>query len=282
MKRFALSLILAAMVSSSWGAAPQETGKAAGSDSAPSAMISREASRSATKGAEDRFTGNVRVISLFPANAPAKATGGQVSFDAGARTAWHTHPMGQTLIVTAGAGRVQFWGGPIQEIKPGDVVWIPPGQKHWHGAAPTTPMTHISVQEQVDGKTSEWFEKVTDEQYGVVASAPAAAPASNKNSRAQQLFGEFAPKFAQLTDDVLYADVWERPGLSKRDRSLITVSALVALYRQDQLRSHLGLANRNGLTREELSEAITHLAFYAGWPNSVMAATLAKEVLPAK
>lgn len=282
MKRFALSLILAAMVSSSWGAAPQETGKAAGSDSAPSAMISREASRTATKGAEDRFTGNVRVISLFPANAPAKATGGQVSFDAGARTAWHTHPMGQTLIVTAGAGRVQFWGGPIQEIKPGDVVWIPPGQKHWHGAAPTTPMTHISVQEQVDGKTSEWFEKVTDEQYGVVASAPAAAPASNKNSRAQQLFGEFAPKFAQLTDDVLYADVWERPGLSKRDRSLITVSALVALYRQDQLRSHLGLANRNGLTREELSEAITHLAFYAGWPNSVMAATLAKEVLPAK
>ena len=282
MKRFALSLILAAMVSSSWGAAPQETGKAAGSDSAPSAMISREASRTATKGAEDRFTGNVRVISLFPANAPAKATGGQVSFDAGARTAWHTHPMGQTLIVTAGAGRVQFWGGPIQEIKPGDVVWIPPGQKHWHGAAPTTPMTHISVQEQVDGKTSEWFEKVTDEQYGVVASAPAAAPASNKNSRAQQLFGEFAPKFAQLTDDVLYADVWERPGLSKRDRSLITVSALVALYRQDQLRSHLGLVNRNGLTREELSEAITHLAFYAGWPNSVMAATLAKEVLPAK
>ena len=282
MKRFALSLILAAMVSSSWGAAPQETGKAAGSDSAPSAMISREASRTATKGAEDRFTGNVRVISLFPANAPAKATGGQVSFDAGARTAWHTHPMGQTLIVTTGAGRVQFWGGPIQEIKPGDVVWIPPGQKHWHGAAPTTPMTHISVQEQVDGKTSEWFEKVTDEQYGVVASAPAAAPASNKNSRAQQLFGEFAPKFAQLTDDVLYADVWERPGLSKRDRSLITVSALVALYRQDQLRSHLALANRNGLTREELSEAITHLAFYAGWPNSVMAATLAKEVLPAK
>ncbi len=116
----------------------------------------------------------------------------------------------------------------------------------------------------------------------MVASAPAAAPASNKNSRAQQLFGEFAPKFAQLTDDVLYADVWERPGLSKRDRSLITVSALVALYRQDQLRSHLALANRNGLTREELSEAITHLAFYAGWPNSVMAATLAKEVLPAK
>lgn len=282
MKRFALSLILATMVSSSWGAAPQEAEKTVNADSAPSAVISREASRTAIRGTEDRFTGNVRIVSLFPANAPAKASGGQVTFDAGARTAWHTHPMGQTLVVTAGTGRVQFWGGPIQEIKPGDVVSIPPGQKHWHGAAPTTPMTHISVQEQLDGKTSDWFEKVTDEQYGVVASAAVAAPAPNKNSRAQQLFGEFAPKLAQLTDDVLYADVWERPGLSKRDRSLITVSALVALYRQDQLRSHLGLANRNGLTREELSEAITHLAFYAGWPNSVMAATLAKEVLPAK
>ena len=147
-------------------------------------MISREASRTAIRGTEDRFTGNVRIVSLFPANAPAKASGGQVTFDAGARTAWHTHPMGQTLVVTAGTGRVQFWGGPIQEIKPGDVVSIPPGQKHWHGAAPTTPMTHISVQEQLDGKTSDWFEKVTDEQYGVVASAAVAAPAPNKNSRA--------------------------------------------------------------------------------------------------
>ena len=245
-------------------------------------QIYRVGSRPSAKGPADRFTGAMRMDPLFSATAPGRTSAALVTFEPGARTAWHTHPLGQTLIVTFGCGRVQSWGGPVQEIRPGDVVWIPPGQKHWHGAAPTTPMTHISVQEQVDGKTSEWFEKVTDEQYGVVASAPAAAPASNKNSRAQQLFGEFAPKFAQLTDDVLYADVWERPGLSKRDRSLITVSALVALYRQDQLRSHLGLANRNGLTREELSEAITHLAFYAGWPNSVMAATLAKEVLPAK
>ena len=276
MKKLTLSLVMAAMVASAWGASPQD------STPVPSANISHEADRTASKGSGDRFTGNARIVPLFPANAPAKATGGQVTFDAGARTAWHTHPLGQTLIVTAGTGRVQFWGGPIQEIKTGDVVWIPPGQKHWHGAAPTTPMTHISVQEQVDGKTSDWFEKVTDEQYGAVTPAPVAAPTPNKNSRAQQLFGEFAPKFAQLTDDVLYADVWERPGLSKRDRSLITVSALIALYRQDQLRSHLALANRNGLTREELAEAITHLAFYTGWPNSVMAATLAKEVLPPK
>jgi 4-carboxymuconolactone decarboxylase len=185
--------------------------------------------------------------------------------------------MGQTLIVTSGTGRVQFWGGSIQEIKPGDVVWIPPGQKHWHGASPASPMTHISVQEQLEGQTAEWFEKVTDEQYGVLAAA--APPTPKKNSRAQQLYGDIAPKFAELTDNVLYADVWERPGLSKRDRSLITVSALIAMNRPDQLRSHIGLARQNGLTTEELAEAITHLAFYAGWPSSVSAATIAKEVL---
>jgi 4-carboxymuconolactone decarboxylase len=106
-------------------------------------------------------------------------------------------------------------------------------------------------------------------------------PAPDKNSRAQQLFGEIAPKFAELTDKVLYADVWERPGLSKRDRSLITVSALIALNRPDQLRSHLDWP-QNGLTREELAEAITHLAFYSGWPSSVSAATIAKEVLQPK
>ena len=277
MKTLALPLILMSLSTSSWGAPPQTSA----STGAVSASISQEASRAVSKGPEDRFTGNVRVAYLFPANAPAKATGGQVIFDAGARTAWHAHPVGQTLIVTAGAGRVQFWGGPIQEIRPGDVVWIPPGQKHWHGAAPATPMTHIAIQEQVDGQTAEWFEKVTDEQYGIVTDA-SAQPAPNKNSRAQQLFGEIAPKFAELTDHILYADVWERHGLSKRDRSLITVSALIAMNRPDQLRSHLGLAATNGLTREELAEAITHLAFYSGWPSSVTAATIAKEVLAPK
>lgn len=277
MKKFALPLILTVIATSLWAAPPQDIGSPASPSAVPSASIAREASRAASKGPEDRFTGNVRIVYLFPANAPARATGGQVTFDAGARTAWHAHPVGQTLIVTAGTGRVRFWGGPIQEIKTGDVVWIPPRQKHWHGASPGSPMTHMSVQEQLDGTTAEWFEKVTDEQYGVAASVT--PPAPNKNSRAQQLFGEIAPKFAELTDKVLYADVWERPGLSKRDRSLITVSALIALNRPDQLRSHLGLARQNGLTTEELSEAITHLAFYSGWPSSVSAATIAKEVL---
>lgn len=242
-----------------------------------SANISREASRSVTKGTDDRFTGNTRIVSLFAAKAPSRVTGGQVTFEPGARTAWHSHPLGQTLIVTAGTGRIQFLGGAIQEIRTGDVVSIPPATKHWHGASPGSSMTHIAIQEQVDGNTAEWFEKVTDEQYGIAAATT--PPAPDKNSRAQQLFGEIAPKFAELTDKVFYADVWERPGLSKRDRSLITVSALIALNRPDQLRSHLGLASQNGLTREELAEAITHLAFYSGWPSSVSAASIAKEVL---
>ncbi len=280
MKKFALTLLLNALAISLWAAPPQDIGSPASSSAVPLASISREASRATSQGTEDRFTGKVRIVSLFPANAPARATGGQVTFDAGARTAWHAHPVGQTLIVTAGTGRVRFWGGPIQEIKTGDVVWIPPGQKHWHGASPGSPMTHIAVQEQRDGKTAEWFEKVTDEQYGL--SAPTAPPVANKNSRAQQLFGEIAPKFAELTDEVLYADIWERQGLSKRDRSLITVSALIAMNRPDQLRSHIGLARQNGLTTEELAEAITHLAFYAGWPSSVTAATIAKDVLVPK
>ena len=98
--------------------------------------------------------------------APARAAGNAVTFEPGARTAWHTHPLGQTLIVTAGAGRVQRWGGPIEEIRPGDVVWFEPGEKHWHGAAPTTAMTHIAIQEALDGKAVDWMEHVSDEQYG--------------------------------------------------------------------------------------------------------------------
>ena len=101
----------------------------------------------------------------------ARAAGNTVTFEPGARTAWHTHPLGQTLIVIAGCGRVQRWGEPIEEIRPGDVVWFPPGEKHWHGAAPTTALTHIAIQEQLDGKAVEWMEKVTDEQYQAPTSA---------------------------------------------------------------------------------------------------------------
>jgi quercetin dioxygenase-like cupin family protein len=128
--------------------------------------IKRIGSQPSSQGPADWFTGTVRIDPLFQANAPARAMGASVTFEPGARTAWHTHPLGQTLIVTAGCGRAQRWEGPIEEIRPGDVVWIPPGEKHWHGAAPTTAMTHLAIQEQLDGKAVDWMEKVSDEQYG--------------------------------------------------------------------------------------------------------------------
>jgi quercetin dioxygenase-like cupin family protein len=127
--------------------------------------IKRNGSRPSQKGPEDWFTGMVRIDPLFQAAAPARASAAQVTFEPGARTAWHTHPLGQTLIVTAGLGWVQREGGAVEEIRPGDVVWFPPGLRHWHGASPTTAMTHIAIQESLDGKVVDWMEKVSDEQY---------------------------------------------------------------------------------------------------------------------
>ncbi|MBK0678702.1 cupin domain-containing protein [Klebsiella oxytoca] len=123
-------------------------------------------------GPEQNFTGSVFVDSRFKATAPARVGGGVVTFAPGARTAWHTHPLGQTLIVTAGVGRVQKWGDAVQEIRPGDLVWIPPGVKHWHGASPTMGMSHIAISESLDGKSVDWMEKVSDEQYGVLGISP--------------------------------------------------------------------------------------------------------------
>lgn len=128
--------------------------------------VTRVGSQPSTPGPEQYFTGAVRVDSRFQAPAPARLGGGVVTFEPGAHTAWHTHPLGQTLIVTAGAGRVQKWGDAIQEIRPGDVVWIPPGIKHWHGASPTMSMSHIALSESLDGKSVDWMEKVSQEQYG--------------------------------------------------------------------------------------------------------------------
>jgi len=127
--------------------------------------IKRVGSQPSIKGPADWFTGTVRIDPLFQAPDPARAAGASVTFEPGARTAWHTHPLGQTLIVTAGCGRVQRWGGPIEEIHMGDVVWFPPGVKHWHGAAATTALTHLAIQEYLNGKAVDWMEKVSDEQY---------------------------------------------------------------------------------------------------------------------
>ena len=127
--------------------------------------INRCGTRPSTKGSAEYFTGAVRVDPLLETAEPARARGAVVTFEPGARTAWHTHPLGQTLIVTSGFGRVQKWGGPIEEIRPGDVVWFEAEEKHWHGASPTVAMTHIAIQEALNGKVVEWLEKVSDEQY---------------------------------------------------------------------------------------------------------------------
>jgi|TARA_A100001391_G_scaffold63912_1_gene39896 quercetin dioxygenase-like cupin family protein len=128
--------------------------------------IIRAGSTASGKGPGDWFTGAVRIDPLFNRFDSERVQGAAVTFEPGARTAWHTHPLGQTLVVTSGAGRVQRWDGPIEEIRPGDVVWFAPGEKHWHGAAPDTAMTHIAVQEVQDGRAVDWLEKVSDDQYG--------------------------------------------------------------------------------------------------------------------
>jgi hypothetical protein len=236
----------------------------------------------------EHFTGTARVEGAFSATAPSRISFASVTFEPGARTAWHTHPLGQTLVVTSGVGHVQADGGPIEEIRTGDVAHIPANIRHWHGASPRTAMTHIAIIELLNGERVEWMEHVTDEEY-LDGAASEVQPASSVTdgeaaeqqgvSRAQQLLGDIARAFADLTDDVLYGRVWERPELSKRDRSLVTISALIAMNRPDQLRSHIALGRTNGLSPTEVSEAITHLAFYAGWPNAVTAVGVVREVL---
>jgi quercetin dioxygenase-like cupin family protein len=127
--------------------------------------IKKSGSQPSAKGPAEWFTGAVRIDPLFQAPDPARAVGASVTFEPGARTAWHTHPLGQTLIVTAGSGLAQSWGGPIEAIRPGDVIWFAPGEKHWHGASAVTAMTHIAIQERLDGKAVDWLEQVSDEQY---------------------------------------------------------------------------------------------------------------------
>jgi 4-carboxymuconolactone decarboxylase len=254
----------------------------AGAGTCQDITIAPSASQAPRPGPAENFTGAAQVEWSFSADEPARLSGGLVSFEPGARTAWHTHPLGQTLIVTEGVGRVQQRGGPIREIKKGDIVRIPPGVPHWHGASPEAAMSHLAIGERLDGKSVEWMEPVSDADFNAPLPDQPASKADAGPSRARQLFGELAPKLAELTDEVLYADVWERPGLSKRDRSLVTVAALVAMNRPDQLRSHLALARENGVTQEELVEIITHLAFYAGWPNAVTSIGVAKEVFENK
>lgn len=149
------------LVAGVWDAQPRQSG----GKTMQSITITRSGSQPASRGSAEYFTGSVRIEPLFSVAEPSRMSGARVTFEPGARTAWHAHPLGQTLIVTAGTGWVQQWGGAVQEMREGDVVRIPPGVKHWHGATATTPVTHIALQEQLEGKVVEWMEKVSDEQY---------------------------------------------------------------------------------------------------------------------
>jgi quercetin dioxygenase-like cupin family protein len=166
----ALSFFLLASASAHATEAPASSGSgghpAVSNEDSQTITITRSDSRPSSKGSAQYFTGAVRIDPLFQAKDPSHTSGAYVTFGPGARSAWHTHPLGQTLIVTAGTGWVQQEGGKKQEIKPGDVIWIPPGVKHWHSTTATDGMAHIAIQEQVDGRNVDWMEKVSDEQYG--------------------------------------------------------------------------------------------------------------------
>lgn len=161
MRSHAASALIALSATGLSASVVAETSQAVGA----SLAITRAGSTPSLTGAPENFSGRVRIDMLHSPEAPWRSSSASVSFEPGARTVWHTHPVGQTLIVTAGAGLVQRWGGPVETIRPGDVVWIPAGVKHWHGAAPTTAMTHIAITETVDGKAVDWMEAVSDEQY---------------------------------------------------------------------------------------------------------------------
>jgi 4-carboxymuconolactone decarboxylase len=260
-------------------------------------VITRGGSRAIEPGPEGNFTGDVRVERLFEAVDPSHSSGGFVTFAPGARTAWHSHPGGQILIVTAGTGRVQLWGQPIEEIRAGDVVQIPAEVKHWHGASPHASMTHLGITEQRNGTAVQWMEKVSDEQYNGALSSAGEQPAqpvqseqpalsSNRQQGTARPSGELqqriAPGLATLTDDVLFGDVWTRPELSPRDRSLVTISVLIATGKTAQLAGHLGRALTNGVKPSEASALLAHLAIYCGWPSAVSALEVYEQVYGAR
>ena len=271
---------------------------ASASTEAQMIVITRAGSRAVRTAPAENFTGNVRVEMLFEAIAASDASGGSVTFEPGARTAWHSHPGGQVLIVTAGTGRVQRCGDVIEEMRSGDVVRIPAGQKHWHGAAADAPMTHLAITEYRDGTAVDWMEKVSDEQYnglrpGVAGDAPAPAaaqvqsqPESSQPPGSARPSGpvqqRIAPGLATLTDDVLFGDVWRRSELSPRDRSLVTISVLIVTGKPAQLAGHLGRALTNGVQPSEASGLLAHLAIYCGWPSAVSALEVYEQVYAAR
>jgi 4-carboxymuconolactone decarboxylase len=236
--------------------------------------ITRSGSQPSRQGSAQYFTGSARIDPLFETKDSSNTSGAYVTFEPGARSAWHTHPIGQTLIVTAGTGLVQRWGAPVEEIRPGDVIWIPPGQKHWHGASPASTMTHIAIQGAVDGRNVDWMEKVSEEQYKMTGTPASAALSSTPALDDVRMV---APALERYSKGAL-GDLWSRPGLSARDRSLVTVTVLIARNQTTELSTHLNRALDNGVTASEISEVITHLAFYSGWANAMSAIAPARDV----
>ena len=245
--------------------------------------IWRSGSQPSRQGPAENFTGSVRVDPMFQTSAPARALGSLVAFDPGARTAWHAQPLGQILIVRR--ERVACSGGVIPSRKSGKGTWY-----GFHPVRSTGMEPHRIVLWRTSGS---WISSTASPWNGWRRSAKrstksrfvikeATRDVGGKPRPSQAAIGDFAPKLAELTDNVLYGDVWERPELSKRDRSLVTVAALIALNRPEQLRSHLVKARENGVTQQEFVETITHLAFYCGWPNAVNAISVAKEVFEKK
>jgi 4-carboxymuconolactone decarboxylase len=241
-------------------------------------VVTRNGSRAVERGPEANFTGDVRIERLFDAVDSSHASGGFVTFAPGARTAWHSHPAGQILIVTSGTGRVQLWGQQVGEIRAGDVVRIPARVKHWHGASPRESMTHLGITEVRDGTAVQWMEKVNDEQY----SATVSGPQQGNGRPSGELQQRVAPGMATLTDDVLYGDVWQRSDLSPRDRSLVTVSVLIATGNTAPLNGHLNRAFTNGVKPSEASALLAHLAIYCGWPRAVSALEVYDQVYKAR
>ncbi|MCE9669554.1 carboxymuconolactone decarboxylase family protein [Myxococcus stipitatus] len=249
--------------------------------------VTRSGSQSPTRGPAEHFTGIVHIDSPFQADAPARVSGATVMFEPGARTAWHRHPLGQTLLVSSGVGRVQQEGGPIEEVRSGDIVWIPPGAKHWHGASPDSSMSHIAINESRHGSVVEWLEHVTDEEYGAMPATLGGSTAAtslrilqpNVAGRRTSPAGveSVAPALERDTQERLYGEVWRRPGLARRERSLVTVAAMIARGESDALAYELDQAMDNGVTASELSETITHLAYYTGWGNAMSAVRPARE-----
>jgi len=244
-------------------------------------IVSR-AGRTVDSGPLDRFTGQVTVEQLFAAQADRHVSGGTVTFEPGARSVWHTHPAGQILIVTDGTGLVQQWGSPARRIETGDIVWIPPGIKHWHGATPTASMTHIAIQQPVDGQVAYWMEHVSDEEYADAAAERAERRLSKSVSGGPMLsqsdVRNVSPALAAYTQDKLLGELWKRPGLSPRDRSIVTLAALIARNEAVQMDYFLDMALDNGVKPGEISEIITHLAFYSGWENAMSAVAVAANV----